>query len=42
VGEEGIDLSAAHAELVALDAAVKDATAKHNAFLEELGLPPLP
>ena len=41
VGEEGIDLSAAHAELVALDAAVKDATAKHNAFLEELGLPPL-
>jgi len=42
VGEEGIDLSAAHAELVAIDAAVNDATAKHNAFLEELGLPPLP
>jgi type I restriction enzyme M protein len=42
VGEEGIDLSAAHAELVALDAAVKASTAKHNAYLEELGLPPLP
>lgn len=42
VGEEGIDLSAAHAELVALDAAVKAATTKHNVFLKELGLPPLP
>ena len=42
VGEEGIDLSAAHAELVQLDAAVKAATTKHNAFLKELGLPPLP
>lgn len=42
VGELEIDLSATHSELVEIDAAIKAATAKHNAFLKELGLPPLP
>jgi len=40
--EEEIDLQVVHAELVM---AAKDTTAakdKHNAFLKELGLPPLP
>jgi type I restriction enzyme M protein len=42
VADEDIDLSAAHAELVALDRKLKTATDKHNEFLKELGLPPLP
>ena len=42
VGEEEINLAATHAELVAIEQAVQAATAKHNAFLKELGLPPLP
>jgi type I restriction enzyme M protein len=40
--EVEIDLAATHAELVRLDAEIKAATARHNAFLKELGLPPLP
>jgi type I restriction enzyme M protein len=40
--EKDIDLAATHAELVALDAKIKVATERHNAFLKELGLPPLP
>ena len=40
--EPEIDLSATHADLVELEKQVQDATTKHNAFLEELGLPPLP
>ena len=40
--EQEIDLAKVHAELVAADIKIKAATAKHNAFLEELGLPPLP
>ena len=40
--EPEIDLSATHANLVELEKQVQDATTKHNAFLEELGLPPLP
>jgi len=40
--EEDIDLAALHAELVALDKKIKAATARHNTFLKELGLPLLP
>ena len=42
VGEEEIDLAATHRELVAIDEEIRKATAKHNKFLKELGLPPLP
>ena len=40
--EAEIDLAKTHAELVSLDKAIKEATAKHNTYLKELGLPPLP
>ncbi len=40
--EAEIDLAKVHEELVALDAKIKTATAKHNEFLKELGLPLLP
>jgi type I restriction enzyme M protein len=40
--EEEIDLAAVHAELVELEKQVKAASAKHNEFMLELGLPPLP
>ena len=40
--EQEIDLAEVHAELVAADIKIKAATAKHNAFLKELGLPLLP
>lgn len=40
--EEEIDLAATHAELVKIETAIKTVTAKHNAFLKELGLPLLP
>ncbi len=40
--EEKIDLAAVHAELVSLEQKRKAALDKHNAFLKELGLPPLP
>lgn len=40
--EEEIDLGAVNEELVALEEKVVDATKKHNEFLKELGLPPLP
>ena len=40
--EQEIDLAATHCELVDLDAAIRKAAAKHNKFLKELGLPPLP
>jgi type I restriction enzyme M protein len=42
VGEEAIDLSATHRNLVSIEETIRSATAKHNAFLKELGLPPLP
>ena len=42
VGEEEISLEATHGGLVAIEAAIREATAKHNAFLKELGLSPLP
>lgn len=40
--EAEIDLDEVHRSLVDIDKRVKDATAKHNEFLKELGLPPLP
>lgn len=42
VGEEEIDLSATQSELVDIEKQIRDATAKHNTFLKELGLPILP
>lgn len=40
--EDAIDLEAVHAQLTALEKQIKDAAGKHNEFLQELGLPPLP
>jgi len=40
--EQEIDLAETHRKLVELDGEIRAATAKHNAFLKELGLPPLP
>lgn len=40
--EEEIDLKANHDKLVVLEKEIADATKRHNAFLKELGLPPLP
>ena len=40
--ETPVDLYATNAVLVELDKQIKQSTAKHNAFLKELGLPPLP
>jgi len=40
--ETEIDLAATHAGLVRIDAEIREATTKHNEFLKELGLPPLP
>jgi type I restriction enzyme M protein len=37
-----IDLTATHAELVSIENDIRSAAAKHNVFLKELGLPPLP
>lgn len=42
VAEAEIDLSATHAELQAVEQAINHAKAKHNAFLQELGLAALP
>ena len=40
--EADIDLAKTHADLVRIDSEIREATTKHNAFLIELGLPPLP
>ena len=40
--EAEVDLLATHTELVKIEGELRDATAKHNEFLRELGLPPLP
>jgi len=40
--EEEIDLATTHDELVMIEKSVRESTAKHNAFLQELGLPKLP
>ena len=37
-----IDLTAAHDELIEIEKQIRESTAKHNAFLKELGLSPLP
>lgn len=42
VAEAEIDLKAVNTELVALEEKIAAATATHNDFLKELGLPPLP
>lgn len=42
VSEEEIDLKANHKLLVSIEKEIAKATAKHNKFLAELGLPPLP
>jgi type I restriction-modification system DNA methylase subunit len=40
--EAEVDLATTHAELVRIEGAIAKATAKHNEFLKELGLPLLP
>ncbi len=40
--EAEIDLAATHANLVKIENDIAKATAEHNKFLQELGLPPLP
>ncbi len=42
VGDAEISLESTHGELVGIESAIIKATEKHNAFLKELGLPPLP
>ena len=42
VGEAEIDLTATHGELVDIEKAIAAAKEKHNGFLKELGLSPLP
>lgn len=39
--EEQIDLGLTHTKIEAVEKTIRKATTKHNAFLEELGLPPL-
>jgi type I restriction enzyme M protein len=40
--EAEIDLAAVHRELVTIEEKIRKAKEKHNSFLRELGLPPLP
>ncbi|HWA90108.1 MAG TPA: N-6 DNA methylase [Rhizomicrobium sp.] len=40
--EKEIDLKAVHAKLASLEQTIEAATVRHNAFLDELGLPELP
>jgi type I restriction enzyme M protein len=42
VGEDEIDLVENHGKLLGIEETIREATAKHNAFLKELGLPLLP
>jgi type I restriction enzyme M protein len=42
IAESEIDLAATHGELEIIENAIQKATIKHNKFLEELGLSPLP
>ena len=42
VAEKEIDLIATHRSLIEIEKAVQEAARKHNVFLKELGLPPLP
>jgi len=40
--EQEVDLKAVHEELVKIESEISVAKNRHNAFLAELGLPPLP
>jgi type I restriction enzyme M protein len=40
--EAEIDLTATHSKLVLIESEMREATARHNVFLKELGLSPLP
>jgi type I restriction enzyme M protein len=40
--EPQIDLAATHKQLVEIEREIRESTAKHNEFLKELGLAPLP
>ncbi|MCY4259503.1 MAG: type I restriction-modification system subunit M, partial [Rhodobacteraceae bacterium] len=40
--EAPVDVAATHRNLVEIEKQIRDSTAKHNAYLKELGLPPLP
>ena len=42
VHEEEIDLAATHANLIKIESTIQKATRKHNEFLKELRLSPLP
>jgi type I restriction enzyme M protein len=42
VSEKEVDLATVHLDLVSIDKNIRKAKEKHNAFLEELGLPLLP
>ena len=42
VSDEEIDLGEVNSNLVELEKKIEESTKKHNAFLKELGLPPLP
>ena len=42
VGDEEIDLTATHEALTEIEKTIQTATAKHNEFLKELGMPLLP
>ena len=42
VGEKEISLKTTHEELMGIEKAIVAAAVKHNQFLKELGLPPLP
>ena len=42
VGEAEIDLQATHGELLEIEKAIAAARQKHNEFLKELGINPLP
>ena len=42
IPEPEIDLAATHTELLEIENEIQQATATHNAFLKELGLPSLP
>jgi type I restriction enzyme M protein len=42
IAESEIDLAATHGVLETIENTIQKATMKHNKFLEELGLPPLP
>ncbi|MEK6804659.1 MAG: type I restriction-modification system subunit M [Nitrospirota bacterium] len=42
VADEEIDLQTVNAEMLSLEQKITEAKDKHNAFLKELGLPPLP